>query len=232
MAPRHRAARQSEGVHQASRLVARGLRAVPRAHARGEGARAGASGRRRSAIASRRARRARRELSTTRCCSTQYLQWLAARAVGDGARRRAACGCSATSRSWSAATAPTSGRARTVPLDASVGAPPDAFSETGQDWGMPAYRWDAIAAAGFRWLRERAPAQRRPVRRLSRRSLVGFFRTYAPRRGTARAPFVPGGRAGADRPGRAGARLSSRAAAREIIAEDLGLIPGFRPRDR
>ena len=41
-------------------------------------------------------------------------------------------------------------------LDVSIGAPPDAFSATGQDWGMPAYRWDAVAADDFGWLRDRA----------------------------------------------------------------------------
>src|SRR5690348_8316248 len=41
-------------------------------------------------------------------------------------------------------------------LDASVGVPPDAFSADGQDWGMPLYRWDVIAADDYRWLRERA----------------------------------------------------------------------------
>ena len=33
---------------------------------------------------------------------------------------------------------------------ASIGAPPDAFSATGQNWGMPLYRWDVIARD--RWL--------------------------------------------------------------------------------
>ena len=32
-----------------------------------------------------------------------------------------------------------------------AGCPPDAFSEDGQLWGNPLYRWDALAADGYRW---------------------------------------------------------------------------------
>ena len=32
-----------------------------------------------------------------------------------------------------------------------AGVPPDYFSETGQRWGNPLYRWDAMARDGFRW---------------------------------------------------------------------------------
>ena len=34
--------------------------------------------------------------------------------------------------------------------------PPDAFSATGQDWGLPGYRWDVMEAGGYEWLRARA----------------------------------------------------------------------------
>jgi len=36
-----------------------------------------------------------------------------------------------------------------------AGVPPDLFSETGQRWGNPLYRWDAIKANGYRWWIER-----------------------------------------------------------------------------
>ena len=55
-------------------------------------------------------------------------------------------------------------------FDATVGVPPDAFSATGQDWGLPVYRWDAMADDDFKWLRDRVPAVLAAVRWLSHRS--------------------------------------------------------------
>lgn len=36
-----------------------------------------------------------------------------------------------------------------------AGVPPDMFSETGQRWGNPLYRWDVMERDGFSWWRER-----------------------------------------------------------------------------
>jgi 4-alpha-glucanotransferase len=36
-----------------------------------------------------------------------------------------------------------------------AGVPPDYFSETGQRWGNPLYRWDVLARNGYRWWVER-----------------------------------------------------------------------------
>ena len=83
-------------------------------------------------------------------------------------------------------------------LDASVGAPPDAFSETGQDWGFPAYRWDVIAAGGLPWLAARARRSAELYDGYRVDHLVGFFRTYV-REEDGEAAFVPAGRGRADR---------------------------------
>ncbi len=40
-----------------------------------------------------------------------------------------------------------------------AGVPPDYFSETGQRWGNPHYQWDAMAASGFSWWKERIETQ-------------------------------------------------------------------------
>jgi 4-alpha-glucanotransferase len=39
-----------------------------------------------------------------------------------------------------------------------AGVPPDYFSETGQRWGNPLYRWDAMEQTGYRWWIERVKA--------------------------------------------------------------------------
>src|SRR5262249_47242968 len=41
-------------------------------------------------------------------------------------------------------------------LGGAVGAPPDAFSPPGQDWGIPLFQWDVMAREHYHWLRERS----------------------------------------------------------------------------
>jgi 4-alpha-glucanotransferase len=110
-------------------------------------------------------------------------------------------------------------------LDASVGAPPDAFSETGQDWGFPAYRWDVIASRGDEWLAHRAHRSADLYDGFRVDHLVGFFRTYV-REPSGDAAFVP-----ADEPDQIaqGERLMRLFASfgAQVIAEDLGVIPEF-----
>ncbi|HEY2431755.1 MAG TPA: 4-alpha-glucanotransferase [Vicinamibacterales bacterium] len=110
-------------------------------------------------------------------------------------------------------------------MDASVGAPPDAFSETGQDWGFPAYRWDRVAAGGFQWLAARARRNAELYDAYRVDHLVGFFRTYV-RETDGRAGFVPGDEPAQVRQGERVLEVLSAAGAR-LIAEDLGVIPGF-----
>jgi 4-alpha-glucanotransferase len=111
-------------------------------------------------------------------------------------------------------------------LDASVGVPPDAFSATGQDWGLPLYRWDRIQAEGFTWLRERAARTASLFDGYRIDHLVGFYRTYARPRSGGDPYFTP-----STEPEQValGERLLGlfREAGAEIIAEDLGVVPDF-----
>ena len=111
-------------------------------------------------------------------------------------------------------------------LDVSVGAPPDAFSATGQDWGMPLYEWEVMAREDYRWLRERARRSADLFDGYRVDHLVGFYRTYGKRRDGGEGFFTP-----ADEPSQLaqGERLMDlfRGAGAEIIAEDLGTVPDF-----
>lgn len=111
-------------------------------------------------------------------------------------------------------------------LDASVGVPPDAFSGTGQDWGLPVYRWEVVAGRNFDWLRARARRYAELFDSFRVDHLVGFYRTYfRPHDGSA-AQFTPPDQ---DAQTQLGERVLQvfREAGAEITAEDLGLVPDF-----
>ena len=110
-------------------------------------------------------------------------------------------------------------------LDASVGVPPDAFSETGQDWGLPPYRWDVHERTDYEWLRRRARRCTDLFHGFRVDHLVGFFRTYI-READGTAYFLP-----AEEPAQRaqGERILTALmeSGAQLIAEDLGVVPDF-----
>ncbi len=142
------------------------------------------------AIAIRRARRgaraARRQIRYYAVAAVDRRRAVAARA--DARRRRSAS--SATFRSWSAAhSADVWARQHEFRPRRSVGTPPDAFSATGQDWGLPVYRWDVIAAGDYEWLRERT--RRSPSSSTASASITDRLLSHVRPRARRRAGFVP-----------------------------------------
>ena len=111
-------------------------------------------------------------------------------------------------------------------LDASVGAPPDAFSASGQDWGTPLCRWEVMASDGFSWLQERARRAASLYDGFRVDHVVGLFRTYARPRGGGAGFFTPSEEPAQRALGEAVLAVVGAAGA-EIIAEDLGTIPDF-----
>jgi 4-alpha-glucanotransferase len=111
-------------------------------------------------------------------------------------------------------------------MDASVGVPPDAFSTTGQDWGLPVYRWDVVAERDFGWLRERARRNAVLFDGYRVDHLVGFYRTFFRPHDGGEAQFTPSAE---DAQTRLGERVLQvfREPGTEIIAEDLGVVPDF-----
>ncbi|MEI8358486.1 MAG: 4-alpha-glucanotransferase [Deltaproteobacteria bacterium] len=101
-----------------------------------------------------------------------------------------------------------------------AGVPPDYFSATGQLWGNPLYRWEAMAADGFRWWIDRLRGMLAQVDLVRIDHFIGFTRAW----------HVPAGAAtaidGTWRPGPGSALFEALRGAigdpLPIVAEDLG----------
>lgn len=110
-------------------------------------------------------------------------------------------------------------------VDASVGVPPDAFSESGQDWGLPAYRWDVHEQSGYEWLCQRARRCAALFDGFRVDHLVGFYRTFV-KEADGTTNFHPPEEADQRAQGERLMRLFQDSGA-ILIAEDLGTVPEF-----
>ena len=63
-------------------------------------------------------------------------------------------------------------------MDGQAGAPPDAFSTNGQNWGFPTYNWDAMAADGYQWWIRRFQKMAEYFDAYRIDHVLGFFRIW------------------------------------------------------
>ncbi len=112
-------------------------------------------------------------------------------------------------------------------LSSSAGAPPDAFSATGQAWGLPLYDWAAMHRSDYEWWRQRARQAHALYDLFRIDHVVGLYRTYA-------ISVQDGGTSGFVPPGEDYQRTQGHAllsailedaAGAGVIAEDLGTVP-------
>lgn len=63
-------------------------------------------------------------------------------------------------------------------MDSQAGAPPDAFSEFGQNWGLPTYDWEKMAKDGFAWWKARLNKMSEYFDAFRIDHILGFFRIW------------------------------------------------------
>jgi len=111
----------------------------------------------------------------------------------------------------------------------SAGAPPDAFSATGQAWGLPLYNWEALRHTGYEWWLRRARQAAELYDMFRVDHVVGLYRTYAiPTRAGGTSGFVPAAELEQRMQGHALlSAVLEEAGAAGVIAEDLGTVPDW-----
>lgn len=111
-------------------------------------------------------------------------------------------------------------------VETTLGAPPDPYSDDGQDWGLPSYRWEHLRQSGWEWMRLRAREAARTFDAARVDHVVGLYRSYLIPRHGAPPHFEPAAEEEQREQGETILRaLQDEALA--LIAEDLGTVPPF-----
>ncbi|MEP6712891.1 MAG: 4-alpha-glucanotransferase [Ferruginibacter sp.] len=64
-------------------------------------------------------------------------------------------------------------------FDMQAGAPPDYYSAKGQNWSFPTYNWEAMAADGYKWWRQRMEQLGNYFDAIRIDHVLGFFRIWS-----------------------------------------------------
>jgi 4-alpha-glucanotransferase len=114
-------------------------------------------------------------------------------------------------------------------FDATIGVPPDAFSETGQDWGLPPWRSAVMREWGFSWMQTRARRYAELYDGYRIDHLVGLYRIYVrPLDKSIAAFFDPPDEDTQTQLGETLVQILRGTSGKpEVFAEDLGSVPKF-----
>ncbi len=63
-------------------------------------------------------------------------------------------------------------------MNSQAGAPPDAFSADGQNWGFPTYNWEKMSKDGFKWWKSRLATMAEYFDAFRIDHILGFFRIW------------------------------------------------------
>lgn len=102
-----------------------------------------------------------------------------------------------------------------------AGVPPDAFSDTGQRWGNPLYRWDVMKKNNFTWWRERMKISSKLYDIIRIDHFIGVVNYYSI---PAECPTAASGRWRRGPGSRLTDAINESVGNSGIIAEDLGII--------
>jgi 4-alpha-glucanotransferase len=159
-----------------------------------------------------------------------YVQWIAHEQLESA--RQAAAGCDVEligdlPFTVAVESADVWARQREFDVGVSIGAPPDEFNAAGQDWALPAFRWDVVRANEHAWLRARLAHVARWLDGARFDHVVGYFRTFV--RPAGEPPHFEPTDEGEQRALGGAALDVAREADRvvRVVVEDLGDIPPF-----
>ena len=156
----------------------------------------------------------------------QYLQWLA---DGQWQQARRECGRVGLFGDFpfmvGGHSADVWARQHEFNVDGSIGVAPDPGSEAGQDWGLPAPRWEVMEPGNFEWVRQRVQRSVELFDGFRIDHLVGFYRTFVRER-DGHAYFTPADEHAQLAHGERMMRLFADGGVR-LLAEDLGSVPDF-----